>query len=67
MLSTHSQYDWPRVRAMIVDGLGYIALLTGTWSSSDTLDPITILFIIVTNTLNLILYRASSLSAQAAA
>ncbi|PBK99345.1 hypothetical protein ARMGADRAFT_499180 [Armillaria gallica] len=37
------------VRAMIIDGLGYIALLT------------------VTNTLNLILYRASSLNAQAAA
>ncbi len=33
------------VRAMIVDGLGYIALLTGTWSLSDTLDPITILFL----------------------
>lgn len=37
------------VRAMVVDGLGYIVLLT------------------ITNTLNLILYRASSLSAQAAA
>ncbi|KAK0202866.1 hypothetical protein DFS33DRAFT_1437390 [Desarmillaria ectypa] len=37
------------VRAMVADGLGYIALLT------------------VTDTVNLILYRASSLSAQAAA